>query len=233
MRGELNFIVIFFFYGLAFFSMGLLVVLEGGRASDPGLRKALRPLAAFGLLHAVHEWMEMYEIIAVSFSAELPECLPAVRLTILSFSFISLAAFGSFLIARSETSQKYILIIPILMEAVWVFGLLNLGGTYTGRELWATADNWTRYSLAIPASLLASAGLIVQQRAFRRAGMIAFGRDSLYAAIAFAWYGLVGQFFVRTSPLPLSMIINEDLFLALFGFPVQLRWECNDSAMNR
>jgi hypothetical protein len=70
MRGELNFIVIFFFYGLAFFSMGLLVMLEGGRASDPGLRKALRPLAAFGLLHGAHEWVEMYEIIAVSFGAD-------------------------------------------------------------------------------------------------------------------------------------------------------------------
>jgi len=222
MRGELNFILIFFFYGLAFFSMGLLVMLEGGRASDPGLRKALRPLAAFGLLHAAHEWVEMYEIIAVSFGAEIPQWLAAVRLTILSFSFISLAAFGSFLIARSESSQKYILIIPIIMEAIWVFGLLNLGGMYTGRELWATADNWTRYSLAIPASLLASAGLIVQQRAFRRAGMISFGRDSLYAAIAFAWYGLAGQLFVRMSPLPPSTIINEELFLALFGFPVQL-----------
>lgn len=222
MRGELNFILIFFFYGLAFFSMGLLVILEGGRASDPGLRKALRPLAAFGLLHAAHEWVEMYEIIAVSFGVELPQWLPAVRLTILSFSFISLAAFGSFLVARSEASQKYILIIPVVMEAIWVFGLLNLGGMYTGRELWATADNWTRYSLAIPASLLASAGLIVQQRAFRRAGMVSFGRDSLYAAIAFAWYGLAGQFFVRTSPLPPSMIVNEELFITLFGFPVQL-----------
>ena len=79
MQGELNFILIFFFYGLAFFSMGLLVMLEGGRASDPGLRKALRPLAAFGLLHAAHEWVEMYEIIAVSFGVELPQWLAAVR----------------------------------------------------------------------------------------------------------------------------------------------------------
>ena len=88
MRGELNFIVIFFFYGLAFFSMGLLVMLEGGRASDPGLRKALRPLAAFGLLHAAHEWVEMYEIIAVSFGVELPTmaaCNPTDRPFILLY----------------------------------------------------------------------------------------------------------------------------------------------------
>src|SRR5512144_2506746 len=51
---------IYFIYGLAFFSMGLLVAVEGGRASDVRLRRALPPLAAFGLIHAAHEWIEMY-----------------------------------------------------------------------------------------------------------------------------------------------------------------------------
>ena len=51
-------IVIYFFYGLAFFSMGLLVAMEGGRSTDARLRMALRPLAGFGLVHAVHEWLE-------------------------------------------------------------------------------------------------------------------------------------------------------------------------------
>ena len=222
MQSELNFILIFFFYGLAFFSMGLMVILEGGRASDPHLRKALRPLAAFGLLHAMHEWLEMYEIIAASYNVQLAPWFNGLLLTILSFSFISLAAFGAYLMARTETSQQFILVIPVALEAIWVFGLLNVSGRFAGKDLWAAADVWTRYSLAIPSSLLASAGLIVQQRTFRKAGMISFGRDSLYAAIAFAWYGLVGQFFVRLSPLPPSTVINEGLFLTLFGFPVQL-----------
>jgi signal transduction histidine kinase len=49
-----------------------------------------------------------------------------------------------------------------------------------------------------------------------------FGRDSLWAAIAFAWYGVVGQVFTRMSPLPPSTFINQELFIDLFGFPVQL-----------
>ena len=53
-------IIIYFFYGLAFFSMGLLVATEGGRSSDDRVRKALRPLAGFGLVHAAHEWLEMF-----------------------------------------------------------------------------------------------------------------------------------------------------------------------------
>ena len=53
-------VIIYFFYGLAFFSMGLLVAMEGGRSSDERVRKALRPLAVFGLVHAAHEWVEMF-----------------------------------------------------------------------------------------------------------------------------------------------------------------------------
>jgi len=34
-----NFIAVYFFYGLSFFSMGLLVAIEGGRSADPRLRR--------------------------------------------------------------------------------------------------------------------------------------------------------------------------------------------------
>jgi signal transduction histidine kinase len=40
--------------------------------------------------------------------------------------------------------------------------------------------------------------------------------------VAFAWYGVIGQFFTRASPLPPSNIINQALFFELFGFPIQL-----------
>jgi signal transduction histidine kinase len=126
------------------------------------------------------------------------------------------------LLARTEKSREIILIIPVALEAIWVYGLYSLGGRYTGDELWAASHAWVRYSLAIPAALLAVAGLIGQQRIFRRGGMTTFGRDSLWAAVAFAWYGLVGQLFVGRSPLPPSNIVNEQLFIDSFGFPVQI-----------
>jgi signal transduction histidine kinase len=84
------------------------------------------------------------------------------------------------------------------------------------------ADVWTRYTLAMPSGVLAAIGLIAQQRAFRRSGLVRFGQDALWAAVAFAWYGVVGQFFVQASLLPPSNIINQDLFQEIFGFPVQL-----------
>jgi signal transduction histidine kinase len=88
--------------------------------------------------------------------------------------------------------------------------------------LWDVADTWTRYTLAIPASLLTAIGLVVQQRAFRRSGLIRFGQDALWAAITFGWYGLFGQFFARATPLFPSSLVNQQTFLELFGFPIQM-----------
>ena len=202
--------------------MGLLVAIEGGRSSDERVRKALRPLAGFGLVHAAHEWIEMFAFMSAAGGHSVAPMLTVLRLSTLAFSFLSLAAFGGFLLARDETAQRVSLMIPLGLEAVWVFGLVNLRGSVPPASLYGVVDVWTRYSLAIPASILAALGLIAQQRAFRRVGLVRFGQDALWAAVAFAWYGLIGQAFTRATSLPPSNFINEGLFLRLFGFPVQL-----------
>lgn len=215
-------VVVYFFYGLAFFSMGLLVILEGNRASDVRLRKALRPLAGFGIAHGIHEWVEMFEQMEILIGHNQTIVPEYVRIALLAVSFVSLITFGTYMLAYSETAQRVILLVPIGLEAIWVFGLITFREIYPPDEIWGIADVWTRYMLAIPGGLLAAIGLIAQQRAFRRSGLIRFGQDALWAAIAFAWYGIVGQFFVRTTSFPPSNIINQDLFLEIFGFPVQL-----------
>ena len=216
--------LVYFFYGLAFFCMGLAIMLELGHATDERLRHAFRPLAAFGFLHGIHEWIEMLELLEIlPGKYDYPMLWSGVDLVILTFSFLSLAAFGVFLIARSERSQRFSLLVPLTMIAIWGLGMLIISGRYPlGPDLHLVAHAWTRYVIAVPSALLASAGLIVQQREFRRAGLARFGRDSLWAAIAFLWYGLAGQTFPAESPIPPSTIINENLFLDLFGFPVQM-----------
>lgn len=215
------FVVIYFFYGLAFFSMGLLVAMEGGRSTDVRLRMALRPLAGFGLVHAAHEWLEMFRIMG-HFNDFFDGIYPLIALTVLAFSFLSLAAFGAYLVLGSESTWRVSLIIPLGLEAVWVYGLLMFKSRYPIEDIYAVADVWTRYSLAIPAGLLAAAGLIVQQRAFRRAGLVSFGRDSLWASVAFVWYSLIGQLFTAPSALPPSTYLNSELFENIFGISIQL-----------
>jgi signal transduction histidine kinase len=216
--------LVFFFYGLAFYSMGLAILLERGRGTDARLRHALRPLAAFGFLHGFNEWLEMFAVLGILPGFQHATIAwDALRLAILAFSFLSLGAFGASLLAPDERLRRLSLLVPLILAAVWGFGLFIIRGNYAlGDSLVVVADVWTRYSLAITGSLLASAGLVAQQRRFREAGMAQFGRDCLWAAIAFAWYGLVGQLFTQSSPLPPSNVVHQQLFFQLFGFPVQL-----------
>ena len=172
---------------------------------------ALRPLAGFGLVHAAHEWLDMFVAMGHIDQNLLP-VVSFVSLTLLAFSFLSLAAFGAYLVLGSESTWRVSLIIPLGLEAIWVFGLLSFKGEYSPTDLAIIADVWTRYSIAIPAGLLAAAGLVVQQRAFRRAGLVRFGRDSLWASVSFGWYGLVGQLFTQPSLLPPSTFLNTELF---------------------
>lgn len=216
--------LIFFFYGLAFFSMGIAIVLELSHCGDERLRHAFRPMATFGILHGAHEWVEMWESQGLlPWQFTLPLFWDIVRLVILAFSFLSLAAFGVYLFAKSQSSQRFSLLAPLLLAGTWGIGLLVLRGRYPIMpDLLLVSNVWTRYVLGVPAAVLASGGLIFQQREFRQAGMARFGRDSLWAAIAFLWYGLAGQTFPPQSPLPPSDLINQDLFFEVFGFPVQL-----------
>lgn len=220
---DFGFILIYFFYGLAFFSMGLQVTFEVSMATDQRLQRALRPMGAFGLIHGVHEWMTMFERIAPRFGIDFSGLwLDALRLAILSFSFLSLAAFGAYLLAKTEEQQRLSLLAPLGLEAIWIFGLFVLRGQTPAGGLLESADVWTRYSLGFPGALLAAIGLVFQQREFRRAGMVQFGRDTLWAAVAFAWYGVMGQLITRPSSLPPSTFLNDTWFLAAFGFPIEL-----------
>jgi signal transduction histidine kinase len=224
MMSGFYFALIYFFYGLAFFSMGVVITQEVGRCTDARLRHALRYLAAFGLIHGIHEWLEMFQGIGVIVGQpEIALAWEGVRIYLLVASFLALIAFGVMLLAHTPDRRRLNLLVPLGFAAVWSFGLLLLRGYYPPQLLlWDVADVWTRYSLALPGGLLACTGLIVQQREFRRAGMAQFGMDSLWAAVAFAWYGLIGQIFTRPSALPPSHIINSVLFMDVVGFPVQL-----------
>ncbi|TAK13266.1 MAG: sensor histidine kinase [Anaerolineae bacterium] len=215
---------VYFAYGLAFFAMGLAIILEHARGSDLRLRLALRPFAGFGLIHGLHEWVAMLQHWAL-----VPDYGPkgqiweGAKLALLAFSFLSLAGFGTSLLAPDLRRRRISLLVPLVMAGIWAFGVMAFIGQYTVLSgLWRVADVWTRYSLGIPASVMASLGLVAQQRAFRHAGMAEFGRDSLMAALGFGWYGLIGQLFGPQSRLVPSTFLNQDLFFTWFGFPVQL-----------
>ena len=148
--------------------------------------------------------------------------LEAIRLILLVVSFACLAAFGISL-SRPEGASR----LGAMWRTLALIGF-SLGGMIVLRlwlplsEWWGAAGVWARYSLGIVGAIITSWALASQGQVFERLGMARFGRDLIWAALAFALYGIVGQMFVTKSALPPSNIINSDLFLRLFGLPIQL-----------
>jgi signal transduction histidine kinase len=218
-----NIIIVYFFYGLSFFIMGLAVLLEFGHSSKLDFARALRPLIGFGLIHGSHEWFEMFLIIQDRTSGPYNAAwvLP-VRLTALVVSFLFLIAFGARLIAGPGKRKLYLGMFS-LITTIWVIGLLGVVFNNAKVETRIiAADVYTRYALAIPGAALTVWGLILQRRKFIQIGMSNIGKDVLFAAIAFGLYGGIGQLFASPSIIFPSNILNSEVFLQIFGFPVQV-----------
>lgn len=233
---ENNLTIIYFFYGLAFFCMGLLVWIESGRASTFRLAQAMGPLAGFGLVHGLHEWFEMFQQLGAAGAANIPAwlLLDEVRIAHLALSFSLLVVFGIRLIylsreedTRSENSlseKMFAYLAAGALLTVWFVSLLLTYWVYqpASDEFRLAADALTRYILAIPGAVLAAWAIVLEQRTFRRLDMPDTGQDLQRAALALFIYGVFGQIFPKASFLFPANIINATLFGELFAIPIQL-----------
>ncbi len=220
-----NIVFVYFLYGLAFFAVGLVVILESARASEFRFARALPALAAFGILHGVHEWFEMFQIFAAHEGGRAPGTPEeVVRIALLAVSFLCLMAFGIRLLPDADRSPALTLWRVVGIAAVYLAGVLFIGWRWrpAPADWLAAAEVLARYSLGIPSALLACWALLRERRDFHARGMSGYGQDLLWAALAFFVYGAVSQLFSRASMLYPSQVLNTALFLRVFGLPIQL-----------
>ena len=220
-----NIIFVYFFYGLAFFAMGLVVLLESGRATEFRFGRALLPLALFGFIHAGHEWYEMFQVLAAheaGYTAGPVE--EAIRVAVLAASFLCLLWSGTRLLPDAEIRPYASPTLVGLFALLWLgaVGALYLRFRSSVGQLVVDADVLARYSLAIPGSILAAWALLRERHDFHARGMSQYGQGLLWAALAFLVYGVIGQMFTRPSQVFPSQTINTAFFLRAFGIPVQL-----------
>jgi signal transduction histidine kinase len=216
LQTHLGIVLVYFVYGLAFFSMGIVLTLEAGRGPGLAERRVLRPLAVFGLLHGVHEWMEIYILQARWLGMDLPVEVEWFRVVWLAVSFIPLVVFG-FLVLTPTGQVQF----PELYISAALFGLFFIFSLLFSSLQAGFIDVMVRYGLAIPGGILAWLALDLRSRA-----VYAEGRDNLairfrWAGIGFGLYGLT-QIFVPPVDFFPANLINHTLFLEMTGMPVQV-----------
>ena len=194
-------------------------------------------LAGFGIIHGLHEWIEMFQNMQNSYLLPAWVFSDTLRLIHLVLSFALLLHFGIRLIYSNYPQAKHENFLSLFGTGafliVWGVTIVMTQRVYqvNQQELLTAVDVLARYILGIPGAILAAWAIYIEQKSFHQHGLTRSGNDLLRAAIALILYGLVGQIFVKSSFLFPSTIINSDTFLNTFGVPVQLFRACAATIM--
>ncbi len=218
----LNRTLVLFVYGLTFFVMGLGIFLSSRSRSQLKLARHLQWLAAFGILHGVHEWGDIFIPIQDSYLP--PPWNMFLRITqviLLATSFICLLIFGTVLIAK-HWQWLWVITAGLIIGWVMIFLVLYLQAPIP--QDWLIHSNiGARYLLCLPGSILAAYGLyyqahttIVPLRAVR------VMRNLRLAGVALLLYGALAGVFVRADEFFPANILNRQLIESVIGVPIEV-----------
>jgi signal transduction histidine kinase len=217
-------LLVYFVYGLAFFTLGMTLAVESGRFPALADAQVLRPLAIFGLIHGTHEWLEAYLMQAETYGVPLPVWLPWFRLLLLTTSFIFLIIFVSraFKLHPPKLRLGGYLIVSTIGIYVLIILINAINTIRTASVPWFDLLNiLPRYLLAVPGAILAAFALRLQV-----AGSAGKERPHLIthltvAAVGFCIYGLA-QVFVPNADMFPARYLNATVFRSWLGFPIQV-----------
>lgn len=219
----MNITLVYFIYGLAFFCMGLAILLEAGRSPLLAEASVLLPLAVFGFVHGAHEWLEMFLDKSDWLVVRSPVLLAWLRIVILTISFSSLLVFGLRMLQperRITGKSRYLWILSLVGYTilVFIFGALVW---FRHADQLSHLDASLRYFLAVPAAILAGLAMYGRASQARWEGNLVLGRSFTVAAIGFIVYALT-QLIVPPLDVFPGDTINTVSFVAFAGFPIQV-----------
>jgi signal transduction histidine kinase len=217
-------LIVYFAYGLAFFGMGLTLALESERSPALTEARLLRPLAAFGMIHGVHEWLDSYLLQPVAGGIQLPPWVLWLRLGLLVASFCSLLIYGIRTL-RAQTIKPGISIY-LVWGVLIIYGLFILGNAVFTYRVGTTLlvnlyDVLSRYLLAVPGAILAAMALRAEAINALTAGKRRVMVFLTWAAIGFGLYGLT-QLFVPAIDMFPARWLNSTGFQTFASFPIQV-----------
>jgi PAS domain S-box-containing protein len=208
-------ILVWFIYGLAFFVLGLVILVYPKKGSKFDLAQCIWMVGAFGIVHGLNEWLDMFIQIGEPLPANL---LAWVRMFVLPASFFWLVQFGATILSRNARRRLLLRMIPVLLTLGW---LVALALDESSRRPFVE-NIWSRYLLCVPGTLLTAWVLLREMRRFRAMGLSSITRNLAIAAITFVAYGVFAGLFVRKAGFFPANILNYETFTSLTGLPVQI-----------
>ena len=153
--------IIYFIYGLMFFVLGLAIALQSRHSSHLDLARSLNWLAAFGFLHAFHEWGDLFIPLQAEYlSPGIILYLNYIHLLLLAVSFSCLYGFGLSLLEPLKHRRWLHAGFATLLVGWLGLSLFPFRVWYPDFNTWYNAVNaLTRYLIGLPSGLLAAYAL--------------------------------------------------------------------------
>ncbi len=205
-------IYVYFFYGLSFFTLGISIIFYPKKGSEFRIAKTLVFIALFGIIHGIHEWAEMFDLMHNPAGST---SLRALCLVLLPLSYFCLITFGIKSTLGDNASSSIISVIPTGLLILWIIV------TATAGQKFLMGDIWARYLLGIPATVLTGYGLLRESAHFRQIGTHISNNFSASAYMFFLYGILTGLVVPNGSFFPAS-VINYALITRTIGIPVQV-----------
>jgi signal transduction histidine kinase len=218
---ELNWLLVFFAYGLVFFVIGLAVALQSRRHSRLELARALGWLAAFGLAHGLHEWGAIFIPIQAQYvDPVIIKLLQMLQVVLLALSFTFLFQFGVELLRER---WPRLILLPLLLVVGWALFFILPGIAVTADfELWhQQANTWARYLLGFTGSIAAAVGLYYQaQHYIKPLNLQSIYRTLRIAGVCLLIYAILGGLIVPGGHFFPANWLNETAVQNAIGIPV-------------
>lgn len=214
--------VVLFVYGLTFFVIGLAIFLHTRRHSRLRLARDLYWLAAFGLLHGMHEWGILFIPLQAEYlPAILIELLATAQVLLLALSFLCLLMFGAVTL-QPRWPQLRVAVLGI--GFVWSAGFWSAAHlSETTAEWHRLSDIWARYLIAFPGGLLAAYGLRFQaSTAFTQFSSPRILQALRYAGLALIAYAFFGGLVVRYADFFPANTLNVQVIEGATGIPIEV-----------
>ncbi len=206
-------------YGLVFFISGLVFFFRGRKNSKIVIISNLWWLAAFGILQGIAYWIHFLIFIKEPFwSIKILYALKLINLQLSIVSFLCLFGFGIniLIFINKKKLLKAIILLVLFVFCILPFIFLEFN-IFNSRNWWIYCKVYSSYFICFPAALLSACAVFFQISKFKKHCTV----NLINLAIYFLLYGfLTGLFVPRIQYFPASLI-NQSVFLASIGIPVQ------------
>jgi len=206
-------IFIFFIYGLAFFTLGLAIFLYPKKDSVFNLANKLWLIAAFGIIHGINEWIDMFTLITKPGGSEV---FKIVGLPVLVASYLFLLEFGVGVITETKKKYSILKVLPAFLFIVWI------AATVLSSQRFLLGSIWARYLLGAPGIFLTAYALFLQVPQFKDANLPGIVKNVKLAIAAFFCYGIFSGLIVPKAGFFPASVFNYTGFMEITGIPVQL-----------